>query len=298
MNDQTSTAPVIFGEVLYDRFPDGHAVLGGAPFNVAWHLQAFGLAPLFVSRIGNDEPGDSVAAAMTVWHMNTKALQRDSRHPTGVVDIVFEAGEPHYTIVENSAWDFIDANALPELPAYGLLYHGSLALRNAASRHAFDTLLADHAGDVFMDVNLRDPWWDRETVAERALAADWVKLNENELVLLGTGNGDIEQRAHEFLQRHGLAGLIVTLGKEGALAVTANAETACARPAASLTVVDTVGAGDAFTSVLILGISRRWPLAKTMERAQSFASQIVSCRGAIVQDPAFYRPLIDAWSLR
>ena len=34
---------IIFGEVLFDTFPDGTAVLGGAPFNVAWHLQGFGL---------------------------------------------------------------------------------------------------------------------------------------------------------------------------------------------------------------------------------------------------------------
>ena len=37
----------VFGEVLFDVFPDGKQVLGGAPFNVAWHLQAFGIAPYF-----------------------------------------------------------------------------------------------------------------------------------------------------------------------------------------------------------------------------------------------------------
>lgn len=47
----------IFGEVLFDHFPDGSRVLGGAPFNVAWHTQAFGLAPCFISRIGNDPAG-------------------------------------------------------------------------------------------------------------------------------------------------------------------------------------------------------------------------------------------------
>ena len=38
------TRPVVFGEVLFDCFPDGSRVLGGAPFNVAWHCQAFWLA--------------------------------------------------------------------------------------------------------------------------------------------------------------------------------------------------------------------------------------------------------------
>ena len=58
--------PVVFGEVLFDIFPDGSRVLGGAPFNVAWHLQAFGCAPLFVSRIGEDENGEQVRAATLV----------------------------------------------------------------------------------------------------------------------------------------------------------------------------------------------------------------------------------------
>ena len=45
----SSAVPVVFGEVLFDIFPDGAKHLGGAPFNVAWHLQAFGDQPLFLS---------------------------------------------------------------------------------------------------------------------------------------------------------------------------------------------------------------------------------------------------------
>ena len=77
--------PVIFGEVLYDRFPDGSVVLGGAPFNVAWHLQAFGVAPLFVSRVGDDALGRSVRNTMIAWEMDTSGLQLDPVHPTGSV---------------------------------------------------------------------------------------------------------------------------------------------------------------------------------------------------------------------
>ena len=52
--------PVIFGEVLYDCFPEGEVVPGGAPFNVAWHLQGFGQNPLFLSRVGSDEAAGRV----------------------------------------------------------------------------------------------------------------------------------------------------------------------------------------------------------------------------------------------
>ena len=56
--------PLIFGEVLFDRFPDGSEVLGGAPFNVAWNLRGLGQDPLLVSRVGKDELGDRILDAM------------------------------------------------------------------------------------------------------------------------------------------------------------------------------------------------------------------------------------------
>ncbi len=88
--------PVIFGEVLFDRFPDGSLVLGGAPFNVAWHLQAFGQAPLLISRVGDDPLGRQVRGAMLDWGMDTAGLQLDSAHATGTVEVRFDHGEPSY----------------------------------------------------------------------------------------------------------------------------------------------------------------------------------------------------------
>ena len=297
MTASVQTVPVIFGEVLFDCFPDGNSVLGGAPFNVAWHLQAFGLSPLMISSVGEDELGRKVQSAMRDWGMSTAGLQLDQEHPTGSVDIAFEQGEPRYTIVEHRAYDHISSAALPSLPQDCFLYHGSLALRNDVSRDALTALASQHRGPVFMDVNLRDPWWDRSFVLGLADAADWVKLNEDELVQLGDGDGDLEVQAHTFMQAHDLVGLVVTLGEKGALAMTEDGKQASVEPARTLDVVDTVGAGDAFTSVLITGIINRWPLDSTIQRAQFFASQIVGRRGATVHDPAFYHPMISDWNL-
>ena len=61
MSDKIAYRPLIFGEVLFDRFPDGSIVLGGAPFNIAWHLQAFKQSPLFISRVGDDPLGQPTA---------------------------------------------------------------------------------------------------------------------------------------------------------------------------------------------------------------------------------------------
>ena len=289
--------PVVFGEVLFDCFPDDQVVLGGAPFNVAWHLQAFGAAPLMISRVGNDALGRNIRQAMEGWSMALRGLQLDSQHPTGTVDVSFDAGEPSYNIVDQRAYDFIDATLLPPLPASGVLYHGSLALRNPVSRSALETLCRDSDLAVFIDVNLRAPWWQREAVLAMLQQARWAKLNVDELACLCPEESDLEARARYLLARYELEWLVVTLGGAGARAFMATADTLSIAPVQSTPVTDTVGAGDAFASVLLLGLLREWPMQQTLQRAQSFASAIVGVRGATVSDAGFYQRICADWEL-
>ena len=172
------------GKCYSTIFPMAAVFLGGAPFNVAWHTQAFGQAPRFISRIGDDPPGREIAALMDVWGMNRKAVQKDSKHPTGSVRVLIQDDEPHYDIVANSAYDFIDEALLEKKDTAGILYHGSLAIRNPVARAALQATKAWHQGKVFIDVNLRPPWWEPETLLPLLFDADWVKLNEAELAAL------------------------------------------------------------------------------------------------------------------
>lgn len=286
----------LFGEVLFDIFPDGGRVLGGAPFNLAWHLQAFGQQPRLVSRLGNDVAGSEIRAAMREWGMETDFLQTDPDRPTGRVEVHIEAGEPSFDIVPDCAYDFISEKELGET-ACGLLYHGSLALRNHVSARALRRLKRDCKGLLFLDVNLRPPWWKREDVIQLINDADWVKLNEQELHRLDKEKGPLLKRAETFRDAYELKGLVITRGQAGALAVTERLEPIQVAPSEIVQVVDTVGAGDAFSAVLLLGIANAWPLKLTMERAQSFASQLVCRQGAIVQDMGFYRLLVAEWHL-
>ena len=66
-------------------------------------------------------------------------------------------------------------------------------------------------------------------------------------------------------------------------------------PERNIEIVDTVGAGDAFTSVIVLGLLQDWPLQVTMRRAQDFASRICGQRGATSQDSKMYQSLVTAW---
>jgi len=285
----------IFGEVLFDHFPDGSRILGGAPFNVAWHIQAFGQSPRFISRIGDDPAGHEIAGLMDGWGMSRDALQIDHEHPTGSVQVLIRDGEPHYEIVADCAYDFIDKDLLEEKHTQGILYHGSLATRNPVSRAALQTVKALHHGKIFIDVNLRSPWCDREALLALLNDADWVKLNEPELVTLCPGNAKLETTMQAFYAQFNLETLIVTRGENGAVAYNKQQHFVPVQPPASVTVVDTVGAGDAFASVLLLGLNNRWPLEATLERAQAFACAVVGRRGATVADEGFYRVFSEQW---
>jgi fructokinase len=285
----------IFGEVLFDQFPDNQQVLGGAPFNVAWHLQAFGASPHFISRVGNDAKASIIKNAMQTWGMDFNQLQIDKQHPTGIVQISFNNGEPCYDIVANQAYDFIAAESLNLNTQYDVLYHGTLALRHSCSAQALGVLKNQHQGKVFVDVNLRAPWWQLADVEQQLKHAHWVKLNAEELRQLQPSTLPLREAMLQFLTRHSLETLVVTCGEQGAIALTQAGEFFEIKPATQLAVVDTVGAGDAFAAVLLLGLQHNWSLAITMERAQSFASALVTQRGAIVQDLGFYQPFVDAW---
>jgi len=291
--------PLIFGEVLFDCFPDGTAVLGGAPFNVAWHLQAFGLNPIMISRIGNDDAGKKIQRAMADWGMDCRGIQIDNDHPTGSVKVTFEDGEPAYDIVDQAAYDYIDTALLPSLKGKWLLYHGSLALRHAHSAKALQQLKSKHASTCFVDINLRPPWWKKHDILQFIADADWLKLNEQELMdIYAPSLGQRAEQLAEVLKPLSEQ-LVLTGGERGAIAISAvDGKQLAISPQAKMPVVDTVGAGDSFCSVLLAGRLLNWPLDVSLSRAQAFASAIVGIKGATPENRQFYSPFLKAWGMK
>ncbi|MBK8815741.1 MAG: carbohydrate kinase [Methylococcaceae bacterium] len=294
MKDNSFT---IFGEVLFDHFPDGKSVLGGAPLNVAWHLQAFRQNHVFISRIGDDSDGDKIRTAMQSWGMKTDFLQTDLLHPTGQVDVRFIDGEPSYNIVENQSYDHIELAPLHTINRTGILYHGTLAARSITSNSTLSTLKRLHLGKIFVDINLREPWWNKNKVLELIRDADWIKLNIDELKALNGNINDIKSSMASLLTDYDMQGIILTCGEVGASILNSDGEYYNVSPAIKTDVIDTVGAGDAFSTVMLLGINLGWELELTMQRAQEFASAIIGRNGATVSDINFYKPFIAAWHL-
>lgn len=301
---------VIFGEALVDEFPT-EQVVGGAPFNVARHLAAFMAPPLTITRIGDDRNGQAVRAEFERFVMPETGLQIDPIEETGRVVVERNAQGHRFTILPRQAYDFIDppaaVDSLAGIDAH-TLYFGTLAQRGERSRLALAALLESTRAKRFLDLNLRAGQVD-ETVVTRSLqAADIVKLNEEELQTLfqwyfQIGRNDpplatqeVHAACRALMDRFTLEALIVTLGHRGSVYFGADGSLVANRdnPAPPF-VVDTTGAGDAFSAIFLFGRLRGWPLDLTLARANEFAGAICAVTGAVPRDINFYDKWVARW---
>ena len=306
---QDSTSIAVFGEALVDDF-GASQVVGGAPFNVARHLAAFGAAPLMLTRIGADANGAAVRAQAARFGMREDGIQEDAVLPTGRVLVEQEGGTHRFTILPDQAYDHIAAAPLLaslRACAPAMLYFGTLAQRGPVSLTALGSLLAASAAPRFLDLNLRNGQVGAERVLASMREADILKLNDEELLWVcaalgragasGAGLSADEAAAAcaELIAEFSLRGVVLTLGARGAAWFGADGECLEAAPAACPALVDTVGAGDAFSAVFLLGRLRGWELAPTLARANAFAAAICGIRGAVPADPAWYAPWRAEW---
>ncbi len=244
---------IAFGEALWDLLPTGEK-LGGAPLNFAYRMASLGRQAALVTRLGVDDLGDRAYGLIEALGLNMEFVQRDAAHPTGTVPVVFGAGGiPDFTILPNVAYDYIQATEelLEAASRVKCLCYGTLVQRAAVSRETLRRLLeaAPQAVKVY-DVNLRRDCYTRESIDESLRSATIFKLNDGEVGevggLFGIPSASIPEFCRAVLARWPVTVCIVTLGPSGALGVSRD-ETVYA-PGRSVTVVDTIGSGDAFTA--------------------------------------------------
>lgn len=291
----TSTAllsPLIIGEVLFDHFPDGNRVLGGAPLNVAWNLQGMGVAAVLLTAVGDDDEGNTIRQTMDDWGMTTRGLQLTDR-PTGRVSVTFANGQPSYEIVSDMAFDFIEPPSFPtDRASFSMMCYGSLLSRSERSRQTLAELIQTSMLDRFVDINIRDPFFDESWLATLLTDARWVKLSDEELSRLSDqsckSEANIRQASQKLRDRYRIETVLVTCGPDGAHAIGDDRhDFTPAVPIKSL--ADTVGAGDAFASAVIAGLIRGQSMDQILPNAVAFASKVCSLSGATTTDKSFYR---------
>lgn len=302
--DPAETQTVVaFGETLVDQFRDRN-VLGGAPFNVACHLAAFGAHPVLVTRAGKDRLGEQLLHAMDARGLDLRGVQRDPSRPTGRVRVTETDAGHAFDILSDQAYDHIHAR-LAQMVGMSLhprmVYFGTLSQRGDESRRALRDLLDAVDACAFLDVNLRDPWVDADTLRWSLRRASVAKLNEEELMrisgLLALDGATPRARAGVLVSGFDLQRVVVTCGAAGAWTLDAAGRIESVAGAALPHVVDTVGAGDGFAAVFMFGMLRGWPVADTLARADAFARALCQIRGAVPESQDFYAPFLRHWQI-
>lgn len=271
---------VCFGEVLWDMLPSGRKI-GGAPLNVAYHLNRLGVRVAVGSRVGEDKNGADARRFLERNHIPS-LLQTDALHPTGAVGVtIAPGGAVAYEITGDAAWDFIGFDTAMEraVASARCLVYGSLAARSAVSRTTLFRLL-DSPVTRILDINMRPPFYERDLLEKLMVKADILKMNEEECDLICTmfGIGGSEGERTERL-RHifGLHIILVTRGGAGATVWAAGEMYQAAGRAVQ--VVDTVGSGDAFLAGFICAHLKGKPLQEALTAANIMGAFVAGRSG-------------------
>jgi fructokinase len=289
------------GELLWDLLPAGKQ-LGGAPANFAYMIALLGHQGVVASRVGRDALGTELREKLGVLGLDESYVQTDPAAATGTVQVrIDRGGQPEYEITEGVAWDFLDWN-LPwrQLAKKAdVVCFGSLAQRSAKSRatiRKFVSAVRPGALRIF-DVNLRQKFFSEEVLSESLRLASVAKLNDHELPIVMRElrlNYDDEGHGAEALRRtFDLKLVCVTRGAMGSLLVTENERDE--HPGFPARVVDSVGAGDAFTAALAHHVLAGSSLRVTNAAANRMGAWVASQSGATPPaDPAVIEAVASA----
>lgn len=283
---------VCFGEMLYDHLPSGRFP-GGAPMNVALHLQQQAVDAQFIASVGQDEAGESLRQYLMERGLSTDLIQTNANHPTGkVLADVTESDNVKYDILHPVAWDFIAAEpaAVRAVKNADLLLYGSLAARSTTSRRTLEELLAI-APRAALDINLRSPHYDQETVTMLLEKANLVKLNEEEFALLVKwyfGGEPTSDSVSQLAERFKIDTICITRGAKGAELWHAGQH--WEQTGFSIDVADTIGSGDAFLGTLLSKLLRNEPPAECLRYACAVGAYVASQPGAT--------PLLDIEAIK
>lgn len=285
------------GEVLMDVFENGQASVGGAPFNVTFHLHQLLTAlsmgeAVFLSAVGRDAWGLHIRSVAASAGMSVDYLCEVDR-PTGTALVFEHQGGAGFEIKADVAWDSIqlseDARQLAQ--SCNATVFGSLAQRSEVSRNSIRQFVASVKGHRLYDVNLRRNTTDgvagysAEIIDNSLRLATVVKMNDAELeevaALLGfmPESSDPDERIRQFMQRlraeYSLTAVAITRGSKGALFDCEARQLSLPDSALDQALVHPVGAGDSFAAGLLFGIMQGWAPDHSLELANILSSWVV-----------------------
>jgi fructokinase len=285
------------GEYLADVLPSGWELPGGAPANVAFHAAAsMAVEAELVSRIGDDARGGELRARLRGAGIKDGLVQVDGARPTGKVQVWLAAGGPGYEIGAPAAWDFLAESAenTAAARASSVVVFGTLAQRHPVARQTIRSLVGQaraSGASAVADLNLRAPFFDDEVILWTLRHCDLLKLSREELLIVSDRLGAAGEMGSLFEglgREFGLRRAVLTCGGEGAWFFDEGR--VWQQAALPAEVVDTIGAGDAFTAVLASALANDVPLERVAPLAAEVAAYVVSQPGAM---PVWPKALVE-----
>ena len=282
------------GEILWDIFPEKSLqIMGGAPANFVFHTAQMGLQSLLISAVGKDNLGLALHKELE-QHQIKHQIQMTDYETGSVLVSLDEKGIPTYEIKEPVAWDFINVNEtlLATAKQATAVCFGSLAQRNEQSHKTILKIVNSTSTNALriFDINLRQHFYTKSIIEASMKACNVLKLNEEELVQLplilnwkeGQETNTISNINKYFPNIHTL---ILTKGAEGSSIYNQDGICLSTIGTSNTTIVDTVGAGDAFTAAFVAYILKGHRIAAAHQKAVELAAFVCSQAGAIPLHP-------------
>ena len=280
------------GEILFDIYPN-HKRLGGAPLNFIYHVKKLTDSGNIISRVGKDVLGNKAINDLKHSGLSFEFIQHDNLHPTGMAIVhLDDSGIPNFKIDTDSAYDFIEMNDENKnliIADTDCLYFGTLAQRSDLSRKTIQSFF-NRGLKYFADLNLRQNFYDEEILSASLKAADFIKVNYEEMHILNDiilqSEYHTEKVAYELMEKFEINMIAVTRGKDGS-SIFENGKR-YDHSNVDVKVVDTTGAGDAFAAVLCVGYLHGLEIPYINKLANDFASEICQFEGALPKYDRIY----------
>ncbi len=278
-----------------DILPEGNKI-GGAALNVAVHLKRFGNNSYFITALGNDQHGGEIQKFIEDENLKSE-IYVSSEAPTGTARVRFKDGDNHFEIDPKAAWKNISPNLqIKNTENVSWIYFGSLCMFFPENHTLLSSIRKKHPGaNVFCDINLRPPFYHKDSLEFCLKNTTDLKVNEKELLILAdyfcTASSN-EENLKNILNEFNLRNIICTMGEKGAIALDHKGEFHKIVPGEILSpesqLADTIGAGDAFSAAYVNGKISGLSLHNTLDSCSKFAAKICAIQGAIPKGKDIY----------
>lgn len=270
-----------FGEILWDCYPD-KKYIGGAPLNFAAHLAKHGENVYMLSSLGDDELGKAATEYLKKQNISTEYVFKCGEKETGKCLVTLDENQvPTYNLLSDVAYDYIPTDKV--FDDFDVLYFGTISLREEYNKNSLKSLL-DRCSfkEVFVDINIRTPFYTAETVRFAVESATILKISLEELAIVAELLGvseffDYKEFAKLIADEYkNINCIIITLGADGAYTYSAAEEKEYVCASELVTAVSTVGAGDSFSAAFLSRYLKNADIMQCLKHAAKIAAYVVS----------------------